>query len=318
MSIGSFLKLVEIQTKVASVIPYLLGTLFALYKFDTFNIKEGLLLFVGMLVFDMTTTAINNYVDYTKAIKKEGFGYEEHNAIGRDNLDPKKVLKVIIGMLILSTVLGLTLVMTTDIMVLLVGMVCFGIGILYSFGPIPISRTPFGEIFSGVTMGLLITFLAIYVHIYDQGVIGITLSEGVLQVGLNLNVLIAIGIVSLPAIAGIANIMLANNICDMEDDLVNKRYTLPIYLGKPVALQIFRWTYYIGFAGILVGVVTGILPIVSLLALITIKPVNAHINQFFALQSKAETFVLAVKNFVMMNILYIGTLLVGCIISLFK
>ena len=81
MGIISFLKLVEIQTKVASIIPYLVGTVFALYKFDNFNMKNAILLFLSMIIFDMTVTAINNYVDYIKAIKKEGFGYEEHNAI---------------------------------------------------------------------------------------------------------------------------------------------------------------------------------------------------------------------------------------------
>lgn len=79
--------MVEIQTSVASILPYMLGTMFALYKFRNFNVEEGILLFLGMLFFDMTTTAINNYIDYTKAIKKEGFGYEQHNAIGRDNLN---------------------------------------------------------------------------------------------------------------------------------------------------------------------------------------------------------------------------------------
>ena len=76
MGIISFLKLVEIQTKVASVIPYIVGTAFALYKFDNFNTKNAILLFLSMIIFDMTVTAINNYVDYIKAIKKEGFGYE--------------------------------------------------------------------------------------------------------------------------------------------------------------------------------------------------------------------------------------------------
>ena len=71
MGIISFLKLVEIQTKVASIIPYLVGTVFALYKFDNFNMKNAILLFLSMIIFDMTVTAINNYVYYIKAIKKE-------------------------------------------------------------------------------------------------------------------------------------------------------------------------------------------------------------------------------------------------------
>ena len=318
MSISSFFKLIEIQTKVASVIPYLLGTVFALYKFDNFKIKEAVLLFLGMIIFDMTVTAINNYVDYKKAIKKEGFGYEEHNAIGKDKLNPSLVLKVIIGMLILATVLGIALFLNTDCAVLVVGIICFGIGICYSFGPIPISRTPFGEIFSGFTMGCLITFLAVYVHIYDQGIINLQLTKEFFNVSLNIKVLASIFIISLPAIAGIANIMLANNICDIEEDIVNKRYTLPIYIGKSAALGVFKWIYYIGFISVIIGVLVGVLPLVSILTFIAFKPVHRHIKAFFALQSKAETFILAVKNFVLMNVIYIITIIVGYIIQLFR
>lgn len=314
MRIGSFFKLVEIQTKVASVIPFILGTVFVLYKFDNFNLKTVALFFVGMLIFDMTTTAINNYVDYKKAIKKEGFGYETHNAITRDGLNLNTVLKVIIGMLIISSILGIALVLNTDIIVLGVGVLCFGIGIFYSFGPVPISRTPFGEVFSGITMGFLITFLAIYINIYDTGIIGINIAKGIFEVNLNIKVLIEIFIISIPAIAGIANIMLANNICDMEEDIVNKRYTLPIFIGKEKSLTLFKCIYYIGFLAIIFGVITKILPITCILALIAFKLVNDNIKSFYKLQSKKDTFILAVKNFMISNVIYIVTLGIGCII----
>ena len=316
MGVKSFFKLVEIQTKVASVIPYILGTVFALYKFDNFNIKQAVLFFLSMIVFDMTTTAINNYVDFKKAIKKDGFGYEEHNAITKYGLKPKTVLGVIIAMIIISATLGVVLVLNTDIAILLIGVICFGIGICYSFGPIPISRTPFGEIFSGLTMGFFITFLAVYIHIFDQGVLSIGISNGNFRLLFDIKVILSIFIITIPAVTGIANIMLANNICDIEDDFVNRRFTLPIYIGKENALKLFRCLYYIGFAGIVVGVIFGILPIVSILSLIALKPVNANIKRFFELQTKKDTFVLAVKNFVITNVLYIITIILGCLIKL--
>lgn len=314
MGITSFFKLVEIQTKVASVIPYILGTVFALYKFENFNAKQAVLFFLSMIVFDMTTTAINNYVDYTKAIKKEGFGYEEHNAITKYGLKPKSVLGIIITMLIISVTLGIILFLNTDIAILIIGVICFGIGIFYSFGPIPISRTPFGEIFSGLTMGFFITFLAVYIHIFDQGVLNINISNWNFSVLIDIKMIMSIFIITIPAITGISNIMLANNICDIDDDFVNRRFTLPIYIGKEKALKLFRALYYIGFIGIVVGVVLGILPIVSILALVAIKPVNANIKRFFELQTKKDTFVLAVKNFVITNVIYIATIIIGCLI----
>ena len=313
MRISSFLKLVEIQTIVASLIPYMLGTMFALYKFDNFNMKEGTLFFLSMVFFDMTTTAINNYVDYTKAIKKEGFGYEQHNAIGRDNLNLKTVKYVIIAMLSISIALGLVLFFETDITVFIIGVICFSIGILYSYGPIPISRTPFGEIFSGLTQGFLLTFLVVYIHTYDQGIINLEISNEIVKLLVNMKLIIGIFIISMPVITGISNIMLANNVCDMEDDLENKRYTLPIYIGKERALQVFKFTYYIGFISIVIGVVTGLLPLVSLFALIAFKPINNNMKEFFKLQSKKDTFVLSIKNFVISNVIYIVTLVFGTV-----
>ena len=165
MDIKSFLKLVEIQTKVASVIPYLLGTFYVLYRYENFNLKNAIIMFLSMIIFDMTTTVINNYIDYAKAIKKEGYGYETHNAIVSHNLNPKVVRTLICTMLVVAVTLGLILVKNTNIIVLLIGAISFVIGITYSFGPIPISRTPFGEIFSGLAMGFIITFLSIYIHI---------------------------------------------------------------------------------------------------------------------------------------------------------
>ena len=311
MGIISFLKLVEIQKKVASIIPYMVGTVFALYKFDNFNMKNAILLFLSMIIFDMTVTAINNYVDYIKAIKKEGFGYEEHNAITKYGLKPKTVLGIIIVMLIVSSLLGILLFLNTNIIILLVGLVCFTIGIFYSFGPIPISRTPFGEIFSGVTMGFFITFLAIYIHIFDKGILNISIIDGNFELMINLKVIISIFVISIPLIVGISNIMLANNICDMEDDFINRRFTLPIYIGKENALTIFKCLYYIGFVGISIAVILKVLPIVSLLTLLVLIQINKNIKSFYILQSKKDTFILAVKNFILLNVTYIFTIVLG-------
>lgn len=313
MSIGSFLKLVEIQTKVASIIPYIVGTVFTFYKFNNFNIKNALILFFSMLIFDMTTTAINNYNDYRKAIKKHGFGYEVHNAIVRDNLNVKVVLAIIFIMLLFSSLLGIYLFLNTDIVVLLIGIFCFTVGILYSFGPIPISRTPFGEIFSGITMGFFITFLSIYIHMIDKNVIVITLSKDILSFSFNIKILISIFIVSIPCISGIANIMLSNNICDMEEDIINKRYTLPVFIGKEKSLFLFSMIYYMAFISIILGITFKILPVTSLITLVVLKPIKNNIQSFIALQSKKDTFVLAVKSFILLNAIYIVSILLGII-----
>ena len=311
MNIKSFLSLVEIKTKVASVIPFMIGTSYALFKFDRFSLKNAVIMFLSMICFDMTTTAINNYIDYKKAIKKDGYGYENHNAIVNFNISPQTVRVTIYTMLVIAALIGILLVKNTDSIVLALGIVSFIIGILYSFGPIPISRTPFGEILSGIVMGFIITFISVYIHVFDLNIIELTLSSKTLGISLNIKELVSIFIVSIPAIMCISNIMLANNICDIDEDIVNKRYTLPIYIGKENALKVFKSLYYIGFISIIIGVIFRILPVISLFTLLALKPVNNNIKEFMKLQTKKDTFVLAVKNFVAMNGVYILTIILG-------
>ncbi len=308
MSITVFLKLVELPTKVASVIPFLFGTLYTLYAFDSFDWKNAVLMFLAMLIFDMTTTAINNYIDFMTARKKDGYGYEIHNAMGAYDLSPRLVRSLIYIMLALSTVLGLCLVYRTNLTVLAFGILCFAIGILYTSGPLPISRTPFGEVFSGLTMGLVLTFITIYIHVFDQNLLNLSFSDWQVNLNFNLKILIGIFLACVPLINCIANIMLANNLCDMKEDLVNKRYTLPIYIGKKSGLVLWEVLYYLSYIAIVISVITGYLPWICLLTLITLIPIYKNIAAFKVLQTKKDTFIFAIKNFLILNSCYVLTL----------
>src|SRR5690554_6496156 len=214
MSFSSFLKLVEIQSKVASITPLILGTVFAFYRYRQFNLQNFVLMLVSLLTFDMATTAINNYLDYKKAKKTEGYGYEKHNAIVRDNLKESTVLFVIFSLLAIAVAFGILLFVNTSITVLVVGVVSFTVGVLYTFGPIPISRMPLGEIFSGFFMGFVILFLSVYIHIVDINLFRLSIDNYMLNINIELGELAILFLVALPATLGIANIMLANNICD--------------------------------------------------------------------------------------------------------
>jgi 1,4-dihydroxy-2-naphthoate octaprenyltransferase len=299
LSLAAFLKLVEIRTKIASFTPFLLGNLYLFYHYDNFNSLNFLLLFFSLLSVDMATTAVNNYQDFLKAEKKEGFNYEEHNAVVNFNLDKKTVKKVIFSLFFLAVVNGLLLFVRTDVIVLLIGIMSFAIGVLYTSGPVPISRTPLGEIFSGFTMGFFITFLTVYIH--NLNLINLTFDSGILMLQFEYIEIINIFVFSLPLILGIANIMLANNICDIEDDLANNRFTLPIYISRSSSLKLFSYLYYLSYLSIVTAVIFEILPLISLLSIATIFLVQKNINLFKIKQTKKETFILAVKNFVILN-----------------
>lgn len=298
---GKFLKLVEIRTKVASILPFLLGSAYAWFQFEHFRVGLWLLMLVSLLCFDMTTTAINNLFDYVKAAKRQGYGYEEHNAIVQYKMKPRNVFILILLMFLLSVATGILLVAQTDLIVLGLGGISFAVGILYSFGPLPISRMPLGELFSGLFMGFVITFVAAYIHTdgTQLALLDIQWHTLLLSVQINLLEVLLLFAISIPAVLGIANIMLANNICDMEDDLENRRYTLPLYIGKKRALLLFRFLCYASFLDVPVLIYLGIPPLLALLPLLTLIPVQKNLSKFIASPVKALTFGHAVQNFVL-------------------
>ncbi|OMC77461.1 1,4-dihydroxy-2-naphthoate polyprenyltransferase [Paenibacillus odorifer] len=301
MNIKSFLRFVELPTKVASIIPFLMGTLYALYRFEDFYVLRFGLMFVSLLSFDMATTAINNYYDFKKASKTHGYGYETHNPIVHFKLKERTVVATIVILLALAAGGGIALVTQTGLLVFLLGGLSFLIGILYSFGPIPISRMPLGELFSGLFMGFVIIFISAYIHT-DEHVVSLLLQNGWVSLNINIVEVLYLFWFSVPAILGIAGIMLANNICDIDEDVENRRYTLPVYIGRRNALVLFKYLYYVSYLDLVVLLILGINPILVLLILLTLIPLRRNIASFTEKQEKASTFILAVKNFVLMNL----------------
>ncbi|MGL4570374.1 MAG: 1,4-dihydroxy-2-naphthoate polyprenyltransferase [Clostridium sp.] len=315
MNLRAYVSFVELLTKIASVIPFVIGVTYSLYRYGELNLINVLIMFISMITFDMATTAINNYCDYKNELEHLKGDYKGKNPMFQYGIS-KNVALVTIGILLsVATLLGIVLTLRTNILVLLIGAICFFVGIFYTFGPIPISRMPLGELFSGVFMGLFITFLTVYVNIIDYNFFGIYL-DGVNIVG-NFNIFEGIGIfiISIPLITGISNIMLSNNICDLEEDIKVKRFTLPYYIGKKRAIILYKLLYYIGYLAIIVGVLIQILPRTALLSVLTLIVVNKNIKLFEEKQIKSETFVLSVKNFALSSSVYVITIIIGTILK---
>ena len=300
--IQRFLNYVEIRTKIASLLPFLLGLSYVLYTYKQVDIRNTLLFFISMLCFDMATTALNNYID----VKANGKILE---------FSQKTAKQILYFLLILAILLGLALVFYTGVIVLVLGALCFGVGIFYTFGPVPISRMPLGEIFSGLFMGLFIPFLVVFINAPEDSLIYVTFTNWLLQVSFNILDLLKLGVVTIPAITGIANIMLANNICDLDEDVKVNRFTLPYYTGVKNALNIFAALYYLGFAAIIIMVVFGMLPIYGLIAIVGLIPIYQNISKFRKQQSKTITFPLSVQNLVISLVPVIIILAIGTILS---
>jgi 1,4-dihydroxy-2-naphthoate octaprenyltransferase len=284
--IKRFLNYVEIMTKITSTFAFLLTIAFLFYKGQPVKWGLTLLFFAAMFLFDLTTTAINNYID-TKT--------------NTQTLQFKRsiALAIILVLLGTSTALGLYLVYLTDIVVLLLGGLCFLCGIFYTFGPVPISRQPWGEILSGIFYGFFIPFILLYINMPAGTYLTFGWNFQTVSLELQIFPLFTVLILSVIPVCTTANIMLANNICDLEHDILVKRYTLPYYLGRKASLWLFAVIYYGTYLAVVIMVILRILSPICLLSLISLIPVQKNINTFFGEQVKSRTFVMSIKNFIL-------------------
>lgn len=310
LSLPVFLEFVELKTKVASVFPMLIGLLWSLYHYQQLNWLNTLLFVIAVISFDMCTTAINNTMDYHKAVDKEY--QQEVNILGKHDLDFKQMVVIILTLLLISILFSLVLVWRTDFALLPMGVVCFLIGIFYTFGPMPLSRLPLGEVFSGVTMGFGIFFLAVYIQSpSDFLVTAWSLGQGVVNIDWYFAETVKIFLMSIPLICLIATIMLANNICDYEQDLRNHRNTLVHYLQPKASLFLYTVLSILPWFMWLIYVILGLLPLWALLGLILALPFVKNLRRFQKQQIKSQTFINSIKNFVLFSGLYVLVLLVA-------
>jgi 1,4-dihydroxy-2-naphthoate octaprenyltransferase len=245
---------------------------------------------------------INNYLDKRRSGEKPHFS--------------KRVsLTWIFSMSIVSALMGFYLTYVFGLPVLITGAVCFSVGVLYSFGPIPISRTPYGEIISGLVQGFCIIFLVVYINVpKSYPLVNINLQWPSAAIDIDIMNMIKLAIVTLPVMFCISNIMLANNTCDVERDTQVRRYTLPYYIGQKAALILYKWIYIAAYAAVMVGILLMALPWTCVLTFISIPWVFRNIKAFTANPVKSQTFVLTIKNFVLILFSYLISMFIGALI----
>lgn len=310
MSLAVFLEVVEMRTKVASIFPFIMGILFSLVYFHEFHPLNTVIFFVGMILFDLTTTSINNYMDFKKA-KSKVYKYEQ-NVIGREKIPETLVRNMIFGMLALTLLIGLYLTWMTGWLLLLMGLVVCFIGVFYTFGPVPLSRMPLGEVFSGVTMGLGIFAITIYLNTVTQKVfyLDIDFAAGTFGLVGHLWAVCAIVLASLPLVFTIANIMLANNLRDLETDIENHRYTLVYYIGRTNGIHLFQGLMLASYGAILIGFLFGLYQWPILLVFLTLPKIRQNLKEHQASLPHPRSFGYSIKNMILFNSSYaIGLIL---------
>lgn len=289
-----FLDYVEIRTKITSTFAFIMTIALLVYHKQSIDWKLTLVFFASMFLFDLTTTAINNYID-TKT-NKQTLQFKRKTAL--------IIILVLFG---ISTVLGLYLAYMSDIVIFLIGGLCFLCGVFYTFGPLPISRMPLGEFFSGLFYGFFIPFIILYLNTPNGTFLSFDINSQSVSVELMIWPIASLLLFAIIPFCTTANIMLANNMCDLKKDILVKRHTLPYYVGKK-SIYLYAGIYYMTYLATIVMVVVGILSPICLLSLLTILIVQKNIKQFMKKQDKATTFILSIKNYVI--IMGVNTLLI--------
>ncbi|NLT14310.1 MAG: UbiA family prenyltransferase, partial [Clostridiales bacterium] len=250
-----FLDYVEIKTKITSVFPYLMTLCYLVLSGREIDPLRSAVFFFGMFLFDLTATTVNNYSDTKK----------NHQTL---QFSRRTALRITAVLLLLSAALGVYLVSLTDMVVLLAGGLCFFFGILYSWGPVPLSHGPYGEIASGFFYGAVIPFILVYIN--TPGLLfSYSLSPEKILIEITVMPVAGLLLLAVLPFCLTANIMLANNICDVGHDVQVGRYTLAFYLKKR-ALYVFALLYYAAYASVILMVIAGFLSPLSLLMLLTL------------------------------------------------
>ncbi len=212
MTVRQFFMVVEIRTKVISVSTYVLATLYSIAAGVTVAPIDAGLLLVAVLCVDMGTTAFNTFYDYLRGVDNSLFTVEPDKVLLHEGVAPAHALIVSLGLYVLAAVAGIAVAALSSWWILAAGAASMLVGFLYNGGPLPISRTPLGELFAGGFLGSVL-FLVIYaVHA------GVVDNAAVLA--------------SVPSTLMIAAVLTVNNTCDLDGDREAGRRTLSIVLGK--------------------------------------------------------------------------------------
>lgn len=285
-------KLTRPHTLTASFAPVFLGTMIALYE-----AKIDWLLFVAMLfaclLIQAATNMFNEYYDFVRGLDSEesvGIG----GAIVRNGVKPKTVMQLALLLYLIAAVLGIYICYESSWLLLVVGAVSMAVGYFYTGGPYPISSTPFGELFSGLFMGMLIVLIAVYIQVGSVPIFAVLLS--------------------VPSALLVAGIMLSNNIRDLVEDTVGGRKTMAILVGRKNAITILASYFVLSYLWIIGLVLLQIITPWSLLVLLSLKK-PIHAIKLFKQTENPVQVAPAMKDTALTNTIFVFLLGIGLLIG---
>jgi len=232
-----------------SVVLAFLGTCIAWYD-GAFHLGYALLAFLGLLLAHISVNVLNEYFDYRSGVdlatKRTPFSGGS-GALPQGLISPRQALWLGLGSLIAIVPIGIYFIIVSGwllLPLLLIATVCV---LLYT--PF-ILKIGWPEWAPGLGMGFLPVIGAYFVQTgaYNWHVIVAAVPSGIL----------------------VHNLLLINEFPDTEADSKGGRKTLPIAVGKAKASVFFSVLTVIVYLWIIGWVIAGLMPVFSLIALLTL------------------------------------------------
>lgn len=202
-------RLLRPHTLTAAFVPVFVGTALA-FKYGPLNYLLFGAMMAASIIIQAATNMFNEYYDFKRGLDHAG-SVGIGGTIVRDGIPAPVVFKLALGFFAVAALLGLYICIMSSWWIAAIGVVSMSMGYFYTGGPYPIASSPFGELFAGTFMGLVIIEIAFFIQT------GIITTESIL--------------VSIPVSILCGAILTSNNIRDLKGDQENGRRTLAILLG---------------------------------------------------------------------------------------
>jgi len=237
----------------AVIIPAVLGTTIAWYNTGIFHLGHFLLALFGVIFMHAGTNLANEYFDHKSGadnINEEFTIFNGGSRVIQESLiSAKGICRAFVLFFGLGIMIGLYFVWACGWPILVIGGIGLLSGYFYTASPIKIGYRGWGELLVGLNFGPLVVLGAYYV-----------------QVGsISIEALLA----SVPIGLLITAVLYINQFPDYYADKLSKKNTLVVILGRKKAIKGYYFLVVSAYFIIILGIVTKIIPWLSLISLLT-------------------------------------------------
>lgn len=191
---------------------------------------------VCAVLIQIATNLFNEYYDYKNGVDDEnsvGIG----GAIVNDGVEPRHILIGAMSIFAICGVLGFLLAWQTSWWLIVIGACGMIIAFLYTGGPLPISSTPFGELFAGTLMGMVYFLITYFTQ--SGKVTGLAVAT------------------SIPLVILIGLLLTCNSLRDRLPDMESGRHTLAILLGHDGTIKFIATGFALAYLWLIVLIPLG-------------------------------------------------------------